>query len=299
MIKITKNLSEAQYVTHAGNFHADDVFSTVFLEKMYKDITVIRLKEYHGEESKLAYDIGEGKFDHHQAGYDKKRENGIHYCGFGLLWQEFGLSYLKSIDVSDAEITFKVFDYLLVNGIDAIDNGEYVSNCDYNIYPVASLIELYRPKFREEKDEDTCFLEAVNFARIIFDLILNEAVSKVRVIKMIKEKIPEIRNHILVLDEFVPFEFALFYLGIDKDLNFVIYPSNRGGYAAHTVATKYKGFIPKVPFKSAWAGLRDEKLSNVSGLSTARFCHNKLFLFTSDTLEDAIKAAEISQKEID
>ena len=43
MIKITKNLSEAQYVTHAGNFHADDVFSTVFLEKMYKDIRVKRV----------------------------------------------------------------------------------------------------------------------------------------------------------------------------------------------------------------------------------------------------------------
>lgn len=299
MITITKDLNEAEFVTHAGNFHADDVFSTVFLEKMYKDITIIRLKEYEDDGTKLAYDIGGGKFDHHQRGYDQKRSNGIHYCGFGLLWQEYGLSYLKSLNTPDAETTFKVFDYLLVNGIDAIDNGEYTTNSDVNIYPVASLIELYRPKFHETKDEDACFLEAVLFARNIFDLVLNEAISKVRIIKAIEPYIPKIKNNILVLDEFIPFEFALFYLGIAKDINYVVYPSNRGGYAAHTVATKYKDFIPKVPFKKEWAGLRNENLAKISGLPSARFCHNKLFLFTSDTLEDAVNAALISQNKQD
>ena len=98
MINITKNINEAQFVTHAGNFHADDVFSTVFLEKLYDNITIIRLKEYIDDNSKIAYDIGLGKFDHHQKNYDKKRENGIHYCSFGLLWQEYGLKYLQKIN---------------------------------------------------------------------------------------------------------------------------------------------------------------------------------------------------------
>ena len=61
MIKITKNLVEADYVTHAGNFHADDVFSTVFLEKLFDDITVIRLSEYQNDGTKIAYDIGGGE----------------------------------------------------------------------------------------------------------------------------------------------------------------------------------------------------------------------------------------------
>ena len=67
MITLTKNINEAQYVTHAGNFHADDVFSTVFLEKLFGNITLIRLKEYQDDGTKLAYDIGLGKFDHHGA----------------------------------------------------------------------------------------------------------------------------------------------------------------------------------------------------------------------------------------
>ena len=46
MLKITKDIKEATFVTHAGNFHADDVFATVFLHKLYDNITVIRLKSY-------------------------------------------------------------------------------------------------------------------------------------------------------------------------------------------------------------------------------------------------------------
>ena len=124
MIKMTKNLNEATCVTHAGNFHADDVFSTVFMEKLYGDITLIRLKDYQDDDTKLTYDIGLGKFDHHDVN-PKKRTNGVTYCGFGLLWREFGLEYLTKLGIANPKKTQEVFDYLLVNSIDAIDNGEY------------------------------------------------------------------------------------------------------------------------------------------------------------------------------
>lgn len=296
MIIITKDLNAAKFVTHAGNFHADDVFSTIFLEKLFGNITVIRLKEYIDDGTKLAYDIGCGKFDHHQKDL-KVRDNGIHYCGFGLLWQEYGLEYLKRLDIENYEVTFNVFDYLLVNGIDAIDNGEFTITSDFNVYPAASLIELFRPKYEEDKDEDECFLEACNFAKIIFDLILKEAISKVSIIEKLKTKISDIKEGILVLDEFIPYEYALFYLKIDKLVDFVVYPSNRGGYAAHTIPTIYKGFTPKIPFKSEWGGLRNEELQKASGVGTARFCHRALFLATADTLSDAIKLITISQKD--
>ncbi|MCM1053282.1 MAG: MYG1 family protein [Ruminococcus sp.] len=290
MIKITKNINEATAITHAGNFHADDVFGTVFLDKYWGDITVIRLKEYHDNGSVMAYDIGLGEFDHHGRDYDKKRPNGIHYCGFGLLYQKFGLDYLRKINVPDPEATFKVFDYLLVNMIDAIDNGELSVETDYNVYTLSSLIHLYRPKFNENKEEDECFLDATNFASTIFDLVLKDAVSKVEAINIIKDT--PIKDKVLVLDEFLPYEFAIFNLNLDVD--FVVYPSNRGGYAAHTVPTFYRGFTPKIPFKDDWGGLKDEALQEVSGIKTARFCHKNLFLFTADTKEDALKAIELS-----
>lgn len=292
MINITKNINEAQFVTHAGNFHADDVFSTVFLEKLYDNIIIIRLKEYIDDNSKIAYDIGLGKFDHHQKNYDKKRENGIHYCSFGLLWQEYGLKYLQKIKADNPEETFKVFDYLLVNMIDAIDNGEFNIKSDYNIYTLSDLINLFRPNYDECIEEDTCFIEATKFASNLFDLILKNAINKVKTIEIIKQKIPTIKNKILILEEYIPYEFAIFQLNLD--INFVVYPSNRGGYAAHTVPSFYKGFKPKIPFNSNWAGLRDTELQKVSGIKTAKFCHNNLFLATADTQEDILKMIEKS-----
>ncbi len=291
MLTITKDLNKANFVTHAGNFHADDVFSTVFLEKLYDNITLIRLKEYQDDKTKLAYDIGLGKFDHHEAGYNEKRPNGIHYCSFGLLWQESGLKYLNKIQVPNPEETFKVIDYLLINQIDAIDNGEFNLESAFNIYTISDIIELFRPE--DNEDEDSCFKNAVKYASTLFDLIIKNSIKKVEAIEIIKKKIPEIKDNILILDTYIPYEFAIFYLNLNVD--FVIYPSHRDCYAAHTIPTHYKGFQSKIPFNKNWAGLRNQELQKISGIKTAHFCHNNLFLFTSDTLEDALKGIEYSK----
>lgn len=294
MIKLTKNTEDAEYVTHAGNFHADDVFSTVFLSRLFNDITVIRLKEYQGDSAAIAYDIGGGKFDHHQRGYDTKRENNIHYSSFGLLWAEYGLEYLKKEHVLNPDVVFKIIDEELVTQIDAFDNGEFKINGDINIYTLSDIIEMYRPK-NGSQDEDTCFLSACDFADTIFNFVLEDAKLKAKTIEIIKSKISSINNRVLILDEYIPYEYAIFHLGLDID--FVIYPSNRGGYAAKTVPTTYKGFTSKVPFKEEWAGLRDKEFQKVSGVATARFCHNKLFLVTADTILDVLELVNKTKKD--
>ena len=294
MIKLTNNIDEATFVTHAGNFHADDVFSTMFLEKIFENIILIRLNDYKDDKTKLAYDIGLGKFDHHGHDFDKKRKNGIHYCSFGLLWQEYGLDYLKKIKVEYPEKTFKVLDELLVTGIDAFDNGEYSIDAPFNIYSLSTLIELFRPKFGQNENENDCFLKAVSFADIIFNQVLNDAISKVSVITKIEKLSKNIKEKVLVLNEYIPYEYAIFKLGLDVE--FVIYPSNRGGYAVHTVPIKYKSFISKVPLKKEWGGLHDEQLQKISGIKTARFCHKNLFLATADTLEDAKRFVDETRK---
>ena len=294
MIKLTNNLEEAKFVTHAGNFHADDVFCTVLMERFYENITLIRLKDYKDDGTKIAYDIGLGRFDHHGANYDKKRANGLHYCGFGLLWQEYGLKYLQKIKVTNPKKVFEVIDELLVTAIDAFDNGEYDLDAPFNIYTLSSLIELFRPKIGTNEEEENCFLKAVSFADIIFTQVLKDAIIKVETLTKIEKKAKTIKDKVLILDEYIPYEYAIFKLGLDID--FVVYPSNRGCYAAHTVPTKYKGFTPKIPFKKEWAGLRDEALQKASGIKTAHFCHKKLFLATAATKEDALKFIEETKK---
>ena len=48
MINIVKNLDNANFVTHAGKFHADEIFATILLEKIYGEINLIRLPEVDG-----------------------------------------------------------------------------------------------------------------------------------------------------------------------------------------------------------------------------------------------------------
>lgn len=92
MISITNNVNDATVITHAGVFHADDVFATVILSKVRENVVVARVQRVPDNLSAdvVVYDIGGGKFDHHQRGGNGARPNGVPYASCGLLWKEFG-----------------------------------------------------------------------------------------------------------------------------------------------------------------------------------------------------------------
>ena len=72
--------------THAGKFHADDVFATALLQILRPDIKITRGFVVPDDFDGIVYDIGFGMFDHHQEPRET-RPNGIPYAAFGLLWR--------------------------------------------------------------------------------------------------------------------------------------------------------------------------------------------------------------------
>lgn len=74
--------------THAGMFHADDVFATALIKMINPSIKICRVFNVP-DNAEFAYDIGGGKYDHHQQDAEV-RENGVPYASFGLLWRELG-----------------------------------------------------------------------------------------------------------------------------------------------------------------------------------------------------------------
>ena len=60
------------------------------------------------------YDIGDGKYDHHQKN-SRVRENGVPYAAFGLLWEQFGHELLSKVDA-------QAFDEYFIQPIDQSDN---------------------------------------------------------------------------------------------------------------------------------------------------------------------------------
>ncbi len=78
MINLVKDIEKANYVTHSGTMHADDVFATAFLELYKKDLKLFRTTNINAKDykNKIIYDIGFGEFDHHMP-EAKVRSNGI------------------------------------------------------------------------------------------------------------------------------------------------------------------------------------------------------------------------------
>ena len=106
--KITKNEKEATMITHAGKFHPDDVFSTAFLSKIITNPVVFRTtKQDIQSANAIIYDIGFGPFDHHGPNQKYYPDSSIKYCSFGLIWQKYGLNYLKQIKSANHELLFK------------------------------------------------------------------------------------------------------------------------------------------------------------------------------------------------
>lgn len=115
---IRKDLSKVeQLYTHTGFFHADDLFSLALLRLLGVKSPLHRVTDENlpPESSKtLMFDIGLGRYDHHQ--FNKEhRANGSPYASFGLLWRDFGeLLVTKS--------NFRLIDKYFIEPIDVSDN---------------------------------------------------------------------------------------------------------------------------------------------------------------------------------
>lgn len=84
---------DASAFTHSGKFHADDVFSSALLLYLNPEITITRGNKVPEDFDGIVFDIGRGKYDHHQKD-SRIRENGIPYAAFGLLWEDLGCEIL-------------------------------------------------------------------------------------------------------------------------------------------------------------------------------------------------------------
>ena len=317
-IVITENVEEADLITHNGTFHSDEVFSTVFLLKLASsysleepliqvgDIVFEKSKQYLklcrtsniiGDIKGIVYDVGHGKFDHHQPGGNGERENGIKYSSFGLVWKQFGKQFLKNLNIENIDDIWKMIDNKLVQNIDAVDNGQLakLSQFDFDIITLPNLITMYNSNWDDEtSNQDECFIKAVEFASTIFDRFIISAVSKIKAKSKVLEAIERSENQILILDRFMPWKEFLLETDNDKAKNilFVVFPSNRGGYDIYSVPKELGSFESRKLFPESWAGLTNEELQKISGIETATFCHTNRFICVTKTKEDAIKLAE-------
>ena len=263
--------------THSGKFHADDVFSAALLTYLNPNITIERGLEVPEDYGGIVFDIGGGEFDHHQEGAPV-RENGNPYAAFGLLWRKFGRLILKEEEAEK-------FDESFVQYLDLSDNIG-------SRHEIAEVISLFNPVWDSGEDSNECFKEAVNFAKTILEkkFIRIESVERAEVV--VKEALEHAENNIAVLSTGVPWRKFI----IGTDIEFVISPSERGGYTAQGIPIDRDNNGLKVSFPESWRGKRDDELKDISGIETLHFCHKSGFLISANTIEDTIKACRLAKE---
>ncbi len=266
-------------ITHAGVFHADDVFSTALLKMLDPEFEVQRVFEV-GEVSDdcIVYDIGRGRFDHHgeEVLY---HENGRRYASFGLLWEEYG-EY-----ISGSEKIKKEIEESFVSVIDESDNGGEEDM-------VSGIISAFNPLWNSSEDINEAFDRAVETAKTIFEKLVEKEKSMALADKEVMEAYNESCENIVILKRFAPWSKLL----TATDAEFVVYPSMRGGYNVQGVPISNETRELKVPFPESWGGLDNEELVKESGIEDLVFCHRGLFLAVAKTEAGAVEAAKKAKR---
>lgn len=261
--------------THGSKFHADDVFATAFLKIINPDIEIVRGFEVPEEFDGIVYDIGRGKFDHHQE--DKEyRENGCPYAAFGLIWREFGAMYVGDADEAER------FDIDFVQPLDESDN----TGADNML---AQVISEFNPGWDSNKSYDDCFWKAVDFAKQILENHFEYVAGIFRAKTLVNKAMLDCDGSVLILPEYAPWKGEV----AGSSYKFVVYPSSRGGYSVQGVPVSVSDKTLVCPFPKEWCGKTLEELVSVTGIATLRFCHPNAFLAAADKKEDAVKAARM------
>ena len=130
----------------------------------------------------------------------------------------------------------------------------------------------------------------------MFNNVFRNACSKAKAEEVIDEEIKKCDGPILVLEKYAPWQDAVVASKNFKAQNilFVVFPSNRGGYNWQAVPIKMGTFKLRKSTPKEWWGLADKELQALTGVNTAKFCHNCGFIGGCETMEDAIKMAKLA-----
>ena len=293
-------------ITHGGTFHADEVFAIAILEYAFGNVNVSRVFEVPEKltNDTIVLDIGGGKYDHHQKGGNGVRENGVPYASAGLIWKAYAKlvmadSWFEELDEKDKNDVFEWIDRDLIQGIDAVDNG-VMPKADYpaKAMNISNIIADFNPNWDSNESSDEAFEDAISMAMTIMYNCLDKAISKAKARKIVEKAIVEKSDNVMIMEKFVPWQEFVFSSENPeaRDIWYVVFPSNRGGWNVQAVPNELGSFQMRKPLPENWRGLQGEALEKETGVADATFCHRAGFLASASSFEAAKSLAILAAK---
>jgi uncharacterized UPF0160 family protein len=276
--------------THDGSFHADEVsacalllaFDLVDRDKIVRtrDPEVLAECEYVCDVGGI-YDPSKKRFDHHQLSYEGELSSA------GMV-----LQYLRDAKVIDASL-YDFLNHAVIIGVDAHDNGRVLQEdgvCTFS-HVIAGYVPVEYDAVEEEQKK--AFFVALDFALAFFQRLIKRYKYAESCGDLVARAM-EPMQQVLLFDRAIPWQKKFFDLGgQNHPALFIIMPTG-----SHW---KLRGIPPgpedkmgvRMPLPEKWAGLRDEKLREVSGVPGAIFCHKGRFIAIFETKEDAEQALSL------
>ena len=285
------NIEKTKVVTHAGGFHADELFAIALIKYFVTDdIDLERtrdgtlLSKYRDDSSVWVIDVGgeynEGSlnFDHHQSTFEKAWVGtNILFSSCGLVWDFLKkngyLKHLTNFQISE-------FENRLVKRIDAHDNG-----CGKWTHAV-----IFK-SFNRNIDNDSGFIKALTFA--------GEYISNT--LFYFKNEGKNIRNlydHKYISNGKV--------VVVDNEDSFNIIPSIKINTSAEVViehkvsegSWSVQGISPNILVPMEWRGVSESELSRITGRDVF-FAHRSGHLVKVKNKDTAIMVAMLMLGEPD
>ncbi|KAF8517392.1 GAMM1 protein [Hysterangium stoloniferum] len=274
------------------------------------------------------YDVETQRFDHHQRGFEEvlgeDKYHAIKLSSAGLVYKHFGREIVaKRIGVPithpDVDMLFLKLYGIFIEPIDAIDNG--ISQYDvilgfeamYKIRTdLSSRISWLNPTWLESADEkaiDERFQKASDLAGGEFlnrlDFYAKAWLPARDLVMEALKRRKEVHHsgNIVVFERFVPWKEHLFSLedalGTTRNekVLYVLYmDEGAGNWRIQAVPVRSEGFENRKSLPEVWRGLRDDELSEKSGIPGCIFVHSSGFIGGNKTKEGVLLMAKAALK---
>lgn len=263
------NLNNVKTIyTHGGVFHADETFACALLRVLNPSLVIERVFKSPEtvEDHELVVDIGLGRFDHHQAEGVPTRPDGGKRATVGLIWDEVKDLLFQTSETQDR------FETSYIVPVETQDNGG-------DINPLSLMIGAMNPTWDEAPAVGAeRFEEAVCFFEKLIEREQEREASALRgqniVGSALERAEKEGHETVVVLEQFAPWQTLL----VPSKTEYVVFPSNRGGWNVQTVPTELGGRESK------------KLLPAQEEMEGCTFRHVGGFLASFPTKEEAVKA---------
>ena len=274
--------------THSGPFHADDVLAWALVRKFVeRDAALVRTRDKTVlATADIVFDVGgifdpaTRRFDHHQSSY----EGPLSSAGMVLRW------------LSDEQrLPQGLVDKLqheLVAYVDDVDNGRVAPKEVIPCFP--RIVEAMNQPAKSEEDFDRAFRQAGEMAYAYVNGIeasYYQTVEAERVVLAAMKEAKTSGSNLICFDDYYRWKPIYFeHGGAEHPTEFVLFPGTDGTWRIVAIPPVAGSFEQKQPLPLDWAGLSDQDLEAVTGVSGSIFCHKNRFIAVFATREGALEA---------